>query len=465
MVPNPIPASLATGAPVGLIQELLDHLRRARLHRGGFLANVLAVITGTGLAQVLSVCFAPVLSRLYGPGEFGQYGSFLSVAGVLSAGITLQFSEALMLPHRDEEAASLFSAATGSALVLTAAFVLSALLLPSWWMALVKAPQLAGWLWLIPVAALVAGLNQVLIAWCARRKAFKRAAATQVARSLTANSAQTAVGAAGWGTGGLIGGALLGDLLANLGLFFWVVRHDADVLRAGTTREQIRVACREHKDFALYSTPQSLMNAISQGAPVILLIHYFGVATGGLYAFGIRVLELPMNFILSSLRPVLFQKLSEVNNSGGNLRLLFAKTTALLLALSLPPALVGFAFAPWAFTLVFGKEWTVAGEYARWLLIWLVPGFCNLPAALVGRILRQQRNLLFFDLGLLICRVSVLLVGGIYLTPLQTVVSFSLVGALFNTALILFMWRLVVCRTHASGATLRYSHPAASPTP
>ena len=447
--------------PVAFTKEILGQVRLAGRRRRGFLPNVMVVMTGTGLAQVLTVCIAPVLSRLYGPGEFGQYGSFLSVAAVLSAGVTLQYSEALMLPGKDEEAASLFAAASCSAFALTVVFTLWVVFFPTWWLALVRVPTLTGWLWLIPLAALFAGLNQILVAWCARRKAFKRAATAQVARSLTANSAQTTAGAVGWGTQGLIGGALLGDVLANLGLLFWVVRHDGGLLRTGAHPKQILAAARAHKDFALYSTPQNVMNAASEGAPVILLIHYFGVATGGLYAFAIRVLELPMNFILSSLRQVLFQKLSEVHNNGGDLRALFGKTTTLLLGLSLAPAAIGFVVAPWVFALVFGKEWAIAGEYARWLLIWLVPGFCNLPAALVGRILRQQRNLLLFDLGLLASRIAVLVLGGWYLTPMQTVVAFSVVGAIFNTALILFMWRLLARGTGTSSSNLRPWPPAA----
>ena len=176
---------------------------------------------------------------------------------------------------------------------------------------------------------------------------------------------------------------------------------------------------------------------------MILLIYYFGATIGGIYAFAIRVLQLPMNFILTSLRQVLFQKLSEVHNHGGDLGGLFAKTTATLLGISLVPAALAFVFAPQMFGLVFGSKWVLAGEYARWLLIWLVPGFCNLPAALAGRILRQQRNLLLFDLGLLMSRIAVLMLGGNYFTPLQTIVTFSLVGAAFNIFLILFIWRLL----------------------
>lgn len=429
--------------PVVLTKEVLSQMSLAQFRQRGFFQNVLVVMTSTGLAQLLTICFSPVLSRLYGPDEFGVYGTFLSVAGVLAAAVTLQYSEALMLPGDDTRAAGLFWAAIVSTMLITLIFSLPWLLHPSWGRAFFNLQQLGGWLWLVPLAALLAGLNETLTAWCARRKAFKRAATIQVGRSLTANSGQTVAGVTGLGAGGLIGGGLGADLLASVGLFFWVAREDAALLRAGANWKLMWSAARDHKDFALYSTPQNLLNAASQGAPVILLIYYFGAAIGGIYAFAIRALQLPMSFILTSLRQVLFQKLSEVHNNGGDLWGLFAKTTFTLLGLALVPASVGFVCAPELFGLVFGSKWIPAGEYARWLLIWLVPGFCNLPAALVGRILRQQRNLLLFDLGLLLSRIAVLVAGGCMWSPLQTIVTFSFVGAAFNILLIVFIGRLL----------------------
>lgn len=448
---------------IAFTREILGQVKQVQFRRRGFLPDVLVVMTGTGLAQLLSVGFAPILARLFSPSDFGQYGSFLSVAAFLSAGVTLRYSEAIMLPSKDEAAAGLFAAACCSTLALTIVFTVSALLFPSWWLALVKAPQLAGWLWLIPLAALFSGLNQILISWCARRKSFRSAAAAQVARSATVNTAQTTAGVAGWGIGGLLGGALLGDVLSNLALLGWVIRHDGAWLRPSCQRQQMLAAAREYKAFALYSTPQNLMSEASQAAPVILLIHYFGLAAGGLYAFAIRVLQLPMNFILCSLRQVLFQRLSEVYNHGGDLRGLFAKSLTMLLGLSLAPGVIGFVCAPWVFALVFGRSWAQAGEYARWLLVWLIPSFCNLPAVLVGNILRQQRNLLLYDLGLLASRVGVLVLGGLYFNPLQTVVAFSLVGGVFNVALILFVSWLLVRRTPAYRPTLGYSPQAPLP--
>ena len=432
----------------------------SRYLRRGFFQNVVVIMASSGVAQIITVGFSPLLSRLYGPDDFGFYGTFVSIAGVLGAAVTLQFSDALMLPHTEEKAAGLFWAALVSTVAITAlAGVLWLLFLPGW-SGLLKFSSMREWLWVVPFAALLAGVNQTLIAWCARRKAFRRAATILVGRSITANSGQAAAGVASWGGGGLIAGSLVGDAIAALGLFFWVVREDCGTLRAGARRACVVDAVREHKDFALYSAPQNLLNAISQGAPVVMLVHYFGPAIGGIYAFAIRVLQFPMNFVLSSLNQVLFQKLSEVRNQGGDLVGHFARTTCALLSISLVPAVAGFFFAPQLFGLAFGAKWVLAGKYARWLLVWLVPGFCNLPAALAGRILGQQRNLLLFDLGLLWSRIAVLVIGGIFGTALQTIVMFSITGAVFNVILILFIWNRLK-QDYVSDVAFRNRRPAA----
>ena len=128
---------------------------------------------------------------------------------------------------------------------------------------------------------------------------------------------------------------------------------------------------KEYADFPVYSSPQGMLNAASQNIPLLLLAHYFGSATAGLYLLGVRILQLPMNLVLISLRQVLFQKASEVYNNGGDVYRLFKKTTLGLLALVIVPTALVMLFAPPAFSFVLGKEWYTAGEYARWLILWL----------------------------------------------------------------------------------------------
>lgn len=435
--------SVPAFSPADLKRELFSIASLGRFRKQGFLRNVLLVMSGTGLAQLAAILFSPILSRIYAPADFGIYGSFASVVGILSSVLTLQYSEALMLPDRDDVAARLFIAGCTSAVMIASIVGLAGSLMPHMLASLLNANGLEAWLWVAPVAALLLCLNQTLTSWCARRKAFKRTAAAQVVRSVAGSSAQTAAGLARLGGGGLIGGNLAGELLVSISLWSSVLRGDAQLFRRSLNRSLVMSAAKAYRDFPIFSAPQSLLNAVSLGAPVILLIHYYGGAVGGFYAFAVRILQAPMNFILISLRQVLNQKLNEVNNSGGPLGPLFGKCTRMLFLAAIVPTLLGILLAPVVFSFVFGKEWSTAGECARWLLVWFLPMFCNVPSVLLARILRQQRNLLIFDVVLLSSRLAVLALGGSSLSALHTIALLSLVGAAFNSLLIVWIWRLV----------------------
>jgi hypothetical protein len=76
----------------------------AQLKNSAFVKNVLVVMSGTALAQVLSFALSPIISRLYSPADFGVFGSFTAILGLVGAGITLEYSQALMLPKKKDEA-------------------------------------------------------------------------------------------------------------------------------------------------------------------------------------------------------------------------------------------------------------------------------------------------------------------------------------------------------------------------
>ena len=185
------------------------------------------------------------------------------------------------------------------------------------------------------------------------------------------------------------------------------------------------------------------MTALSMGLPVLALTHYYGVAVGGAYAFSMRLLSAPMGLVTGALRQVLLQRASQVQHQGERLWPLFLKSTMGLFGLVFLPAAVLCIWSPHLFAWVFGSQWSTAGEFARWLVLWLAFGFCNTPAFLCARIIRIQRTLFLYNVALLVARVLALVIGGMYLTALQSIVLLSVVGILHNVILILTVGRVL----------------------
>jgi O-antigen/teichoic acid export membrane protein len=395
-------------------------------------------MSGTAIAQVIAFAFSPVLSRLYGPADFGAFGAYLSITLVLGAAATLNYADTVLLPKLEEDAAPLFLvsclASVGLA-ALTAIFCLIASRDVLAWIGLV---ELGRYVWFVPGSVLLVGLSQALGSWCTRVRAFKETSQSQVVRSAVLCGAQTGGGASGLGAMGLIGAGILADAAAILFLGRAAWARSGGSFRSAWHKGRMFVHAREYRDFAMYGTPQNVMNALSQGLPVLALNHYYGAAIAGFYAFGMRLLQVPMNFFLTSIRQVLFQQLSHRKAHSGDLYVPFLKATGGLALACVVPATIGFLIAPAFFALVFGEQWRTAGEFGRWLILWLAPAFCNVPANLALRILRKQRQLFIFDVVLLGARGGTLILGGTWLNPHETIVILSVVGCVFNTLLIVY---------------------------
>lgn len=412
------------------------HLRE-KIKGSSFVRNVLVIMSGSALAQIISYALTPIISRLFSPDDFGIFGSFDSVCTVISAGITLQYTQAIIIAKRDEDGIQLFLVSILCTLCVGVLSLIVCAVVPD---AINQLLQTEGvWaLALLVLAPLVSGVNQSLQAWCIRAKAFAHGSASQVVGSVAANGTRVGLGFLNGGAAGLIVSQILGSILACFNLLRVLI---PDFLRAKPSfrRERIFRLAKEYKEFPLFGAPQNIIWALSSGLPVLLLSYYYGIAVAGAYAFAMRVLHVPLAFVRSALQQVLFQKAAETYNHGGSLTRLFLKTTTGLFALSLLPTVVLLIWAPEIFTWLFGPQWDVSGRLAQSLVIWMSIFFWSLPAVLVTKILRMLRFTFLFEIVVLGGRCLLLVLGGMYLTVGHTVVAFSIMGALMEGILIFWV--------------------------
>ncbi len=405
-----------------------------KLRKSSFIKNVVVVMTGSAVAQILGFTLTPIISRLFSPSDFGVFGSFGAILSVISAGITLEYTQAMMLPKKNEDAINLLMLSFISVVIISASCLAVFLFDPSFFQGLMKAPNT--WIpVMLVVAILFSGLNKSCQSWCVRAKAFKHTAASIVIRSISSKGTQIGLGYLNGGAAGLIVSRILSDMLASVNLA-WVLLHDLLTFRRCIRWDRMKQLAKDYRDFPMYSASQNVINALSRGMPVLLIAHFYGIDVAGAYSFAGGILTVPMGFVLTALRQVLFQKASETQHSGERLLPLYMKVTLGMFALAFFPSLFFFIWAPHIFIWIFGSQWHMAGEIARSLILWILVAFCNLPAVLFAKIIRIQRFIFFYDLCLLATRAVTVVLGGLYLSSLNTVMLFALVGAVMNSILI-----------------------------
>ena len=185
-----------------------------RLKGSAFARQVLVLMSGTAVAQGLTVLAAPVLSRLYTPDEFGLLGLFMACCAIAANVAALQYQLAIVLPDTEERAANVFALAM-AVVVCVSCFLLAMVAVGGEPVAvLLNAPDLRGYLWLAPVYVLAYGAYNVLGYWCTRREEFGRLSASRVFRTAGVTGVQLSAGFSRAGAGGLLAGQVAGQVIA-----------------------------------------------------------------------------------------------------------------------------------------------------------------------------------------------------------------------------------------------------------
>lgn len=420
---------------------ILEKLKNRFPHKS-FARNVLTLMSGTVFAQVLMILVAPVLTRLYGPEQFGLFALYTSLLSVLSVVSCGRYELAVVLPKEEGEAANLFLLSLLICLLTSLLTFPLILLFRSTIANALNNPALFPWLLVLPLQLFVQGVFLSLNYWGTRRKEFGRLATRQVTQSSGTSLGQIGLGFLLKGHGsGLVFGALIGQTLATARLAWQTLREDGSLIRTTFSMKAQRELLYRYRDFPLFSTWTGFMNTLSTMLPALLLGYYFSPATVGYYSLGQRVLSLPMTLIGGALAQAFYPHATEAFHSG-HLPETTRKTFIFLMELGLLPFALLTLIAPDAFKLIFGNQWVTAGIYVRWLALWIFLVFVSSPLSSIYMVLGKQRLVFFVNLVMLASRVLALVLGGMSGSALLTVQLFGTTGLLLwigNCLLILSM--------------------------
>lgn len=395
-----------------------------------FAGDVFTLVGGTAFAQILAILATPILTRLYGPEDFGLLALFLSITGIFSIIVCLRYELSIMLPESDEEAANLLS------LSLLIALIFSILTTPIIWFGrqpiqnVLKAPQLGAYLWLVPFFIFVSGVFLALNYWNSRTKHFKRLSAARITSSVASTGTQLGAGFSGYATGGsLIGASLVGHSVSALILGGQIWKKDKSLFLRSINLKTMTAGLKRYRKFPLVDSWSALMNSVSWQLPVFLLASFFSPGVVGFYSLGFRLLHLPMSFIGSSVSQVFFQRASEAK-SEGSLASLVENVFRLLVIVGMFPIFTLTIVGSDVFSVIFGAIWTEAGVYVQILSIWAFVWFISSPLSTLWIIFEKQEFGLRITSINLITRIVSLWIGGMLGNARISLLLFSLSGVL-----------------------------------
>jgi O-antigen/teichoic acid export membrane protein len=424
---------------------LQSHKYIKLISKNYFVRNVALVASGTAAAQVISIIFAPFMTRLYGPQAYGLQGTFIALVGMIGPVAALSYPIAIVLPKNNADAQNLVKLSVIISIAIAIIAVVAFTIAGNDILKIIGADEIASLGILVPIVLLFSAWLQIVQQWLIRYKAFKVTARVAVVQSLVTNLAKT-VGGLIYPTANMlillqtIGIALYAFLLGNAAQKNSYKNESDDKKQQ---YENLKVLAYQYRDFPLYRTPQIFINSASQSLPVLMLASLFGPAAAGFYALARTVIGMPATLIAESVGTVFYPQIAEAHSQGKSCFKPVATATMALAAVGLIPFGLIMLFGPWLFQLVFGTQWALAGVYARWLAFMYYFNFINRPTVSAIPVLGLQKGLLIYEIFSTGTKILALYFGLIiYKSDEMAVSLFAIVGAI--AYLMLIIWVMYV---------------------
>lgn len=338
------------------------------LLKSELLKSATILISGTVLAQLVSVLLQPVLRRFFTPESFGVFSVYLSLVGILTVISSLRYDDAIVLPRKDKDSMNIialsllinlsFNILVFLIIILYGDKILQFLNLPG------KFP--AGMLYIIPAGSFLLGAYQSLNNWLIRKGKFYAVSANKLVRRASEGTGQISFAIIGV-FNGLIYSDIIGQL-ANVATVTVQALKNGFSLRL-ISKIKIKYLLSKYAEFPKYNLIPALMSTCSYLLPPVFINKFFSPEKAGYFDLSKLLLSLPLAFIASSLSSVLLQKISERYNRRESILKELRPVFITVVLISTGEIILILLFGETIFSYVFGKQWITSGEISK-IMVW-----------------------------------------------------------------------------------------------
>lgn len=404
--------------------------------------RIASAVASAGASQAFWYLSLPLVTRLYGQEGMGLYGQFLTYTGIVSLVVGARADLAILTSTKNQ-------LQTARIAFLKLSFILATLLFAGSGVLLALNPNKLDSLlvWTALLGGFLASRFMVEGAALIKLGESTPLLGSALLRSTVQTVSQCALFALG--PLGLVVGRIVGDASGVWARTFALRRTRGGRkrnLRLRFTKRE-RISLRRNSNAYKFSFPQTVINAASQGLPLLILPGIVALEWLGRYALAFTVIVAPLGLIATPLRQVLIAKFSEgaAKAELGEVKASVVKWMLAMAAMAVTGALVLHVVAGPAVTLIFGEDWAGTEDLIKILWWWAGSGLVLTPALALLLAMGKNRDHLVSELAVLLGRVVALAVGASSFAGNAVIIPFVLWSSLANVALALWMLRRARC--------------------
>lgn len=412
------------------------------LPEGRIARSIFTLASGTAVAQIITICAMPIVTRLYTPTQIGVISLFLAFFNFWAPALSLRYEYALLIAKNDAEShvinrLAVFCVVGTSILAVPMLAtlhhfrVLGFGLLPPW------AP--------IAVMPILLGYGQFMVcrSWGLRAGVMNDITKATMARSAANVVTRVGLGVIGCGLPGLFVAELAGAWGPAATLYRSVHRHFASSRPTLITREMMRVTMQRYIKFPTLETPSTFVNQLGLTLPVPMIAALYGPAAAGWFGLARAMVGIPNTQIGSAIGDVFQRELASAIVDGDFKRgkKMFYKMLAKLSLFGLVPLIGVVTLAPWIMGAVFGSAWRETGSIAAIIAPWLYLALIASSLSRALSVLQAQEFKLIYDVTSVIFYTVVFAIS-----KLMALKILEMVAALSGACVLNYLLYLAIIR-------------------
>ncbi|UPQ75432.1 lipopolysaccharide biosynthesis protein [Chryseobacterium nepalense] len=410
-----------------------------QLYKNQFLKNVSTLVFGSIISQAVVVISAPLLSRLFSVESFGILSIFTSLTVFFAVLSTGRYEFAIGLPENDDKALKIFKliiyiGAFVSVFYFAVIFLLKVIL---------KVHDKTGFLvqkesFIAPLYIFFIAVYSALGYWKQRKKEYKKITIANALQVIATTIFSVTFGLLKISSG-MIWGLIIGIFISTLYLFIEEKNLSYTIIK----QKNVVDIAKEYYSFPRYMIFSDLsLTASQQFIPIVFSVLY-STTIVGFFSLANRMLRLPNIVITGSIGNVFRNDAIDEIRKKGNCETLYRSTLKKLTILSLPIYLTIFLIAPTIFDVIFGKEWKIAGYFARIMSIMLLFEFIAIPLNTLFYVREKQKILMRLQvLNSILTFIAIFLGYYFFKDYYYSLILYSSVSIISNINFIIFTNKL-----------------------
>ncbi|WP_296527368.1 oligosaccharide flippase family protein [Rhodoferax sp.] len=413
---------------------------------------MLRIATGSLASQAIVIGATPILTRLYGPEEFGALAVFAAAYAIFVGLITLKYDYSIILPRNHDKAVDLTVLTLSISLVLSLIFL--ALLGVSH---LSLGVPMQWYFFLLPLSTILGSAYTCAQQWCARASDYRPFARSQVMNSLVnvGTSVLLAIATAKL-SGSLVMGFVAGLTAGLLYISIKFLRSSVGNRFLNFRLSRLANTAMEFKRFPLYVLPSSLLATLGMNAPPFLFQTMFSLQEVGYYAIANRFLMVPSSLVGGAVAEAFRAEFVDRHKLGIKNAVFFRNTLRKLVLVALPIFGSFSLIAPSLFALLLGETYRDSGVLSRYLCIGVLAQFISQPFHYVFVATGHVRLGLFIQSALTVLPVLAIILGGLSGSMERAVLFAALLTFVLSVLLVGLAYRC--CKHSDSVATGEVEH-------